>query len=227
MLEGNLAMAGTKAETYFDGVQLSLVRALEQGDGEAVQRALAAGADINGAGRLGVVPFLYFIANNDAAALVRLYKLGAKFDYRLPHALGPNFPEIFGWVPANRDTSMLKALLEAGMDANFRPDGDSPLIYWTINPYNRPALELLLKFGADINAQDHLGRTALHDAIQAESYDVARYLVENGARPTLATTRGKTALDYLRRDKAKFAAGSPIAREVDALLALLADKGFR
>ena len=227
LIGGDRAMAGTKAEAYFEGVQLDLVRALQNGDSEAVKRSLKAGADVNRPGRDGVVPYLYFVANNDASAMVRLYKLGAKFDYKLPHALGPSFPELFGWIPANRDTTVLKALLEAGLDANYRPDGDWPLIYWTITPVNRPALALLLKFGADINAQDDLGSTVLHNAIEAERYDVARYLVERGARPNVATTRGKTALDYLRQDKARFTPGSPIAHDVDDLLAWLASKGFR
>ena len=219
-------MASTPAEQYFVGPDLEAVRALERGDAQALQRALAAGANLDRPGRNGVPPLLHFIANGDTAAMVRLYKQGARLDYQLPRALGPKFPENFGWVPANPDTGMLKALLATGLDPNLRPDGASPLIFWTINPLNRDALDALLKAGARINETDSLGGTVLHDAIQGRNYATARWLVDQGADPTVRNQSGKIALDLLRRDQARFAMGSPIAAEIDALLAHLAAKGF-
>ncbi len=221
------AMATYKAEQYFEGSDLAAVRALEAGDGAALQKTIAAGADINRPGKQAVVPFLYFIVTNNSSAMVRLFKLGARFDYQLPRALGPRFPESFAWVPANPDTSMLTVLLEAGLDANYRPDGTSTLIYWTITPFNKSAFDLLLRHGANINAQDHLGRTVLHEAIQAESFDLAVYLVEHGADPLLRTTRGLNAIDLLNRRKERAAKGSPFEREIVQLLDYLAKKGYR
>lgn len=220
-------MATYKAEQYFEGLDLAAVKALETGDGAGLQKALAAGADINRPGKQAVVPFLYFIATNNSSAMVRLFKLGVRFDYQLPRALGPRFPESFGWVPANPDTTMLRALLEAGLDANYCPDGTSSLIFWTLNPYNKAALNLLLHHRANINAQDHLGRTVLHDAIQQESFDLAAYLVDHGADPMLRTTRGLNAIDLLNRRKERSTKGSPFEREIVQLLDYLAKKGYR
>lgn len=220
-------MATYKAEQYFEGTDLAAVRALETGDGAGLQKALAAGADINRPGKQAVVPFLYFIVTDNVDAMARLVKLGARLDYLLPRALGPKFPEDVGWVAANPDTRMLETMLQAGMDPNMKTPGDATLLYWTINPFNKAAFELLLRHGAKINAQDHLGRTVLHDAIQMESFGLAAYLVEHGADPMLRTTRGLNAIDLLNRRRERAAKGSPFEREIVQLLDYLAKKGYR
>jgi ankyrin repeat protein len=215
---GNTAMAANKAEMYFEGLDLEAVKALEQNDDARLQRALAAGADVNRPGRQGVVPFLYFIASNNATAMVHLYKRGARFDYELPRALGPKFPENFGWVPANPNVNILKALLEAKLDPNYRPQGSRTLIFWTINPFNQNAFELLLSYGANINAQDALGRTILHKAIQQQDYKFARFLLGKGADPNIHDSDGSKAFDLLQRHKSRAAKGSPIEKEIDQLM---------
>lgn len=221
------AMATYKAEQYFEGSDLAAVRALETGDAAGLQKALAAGADINRPGKQAVVPFLYFIATNNIGTMAHLVKLGAHLDYELPRALGPHFPEDIGWVVGNPDTRMLEAMLQAGMNPNLKGKWGTPLLYWTINPFNKAAFELLLRHGADINGQNRLGRTVLHEAIFEENFSLAIYLVEHGANPTLRTKRGDSALDLLSGEKQKASKGSPFEREIIQLLDYLAKKGYR
>lgn len=220
------AMAGYRAEQYFEGADLAAVKALELGDEVALKRAMLAGADINRPGKQGVVPFLYFIVTNNSSAMVRLCKLNARFDYQLPRALGPKFPEDIGWIAANPDTRMLEAMLNAGLDPNMKTPGDGSFLYFTLNPFNKPAFELLLHHGANINAQDSLGRTVLHDAVFQESYDLAAFLVDRGANPLLRTNTGRTVPDLLRRKKERVGKDSPIEREINQLLDYLASKGY-
>lgn len=217
----------SRSEQFFSGADLLAVTAVERGDEAQLKLAQSQRADLNRPGRDGVVPFLYFIARKDDAALARLVKLGVRFDYQLPRALGPTFPENVGWVVADPDTRMLRAMLDAGFDPNFRIRGGPPLLYRTINPPNREALDLLLRYGADINAQYVAGRTVLHDAVQQESYALARYLIERGANPTIANRRGNTSIDFLRRDRQRARSGSPVAQEIDSLLTYLDQKGYR
>jgi len=221
------AMATYRAEQYFEGADLAAVKALETGDGTGLQKALVAGADINRPGKQAVVPFLYFMVTDNVGAMARLVKLGVRLDYELPRALGPHFPENIGWVVGNPDTRMLEAMLQAGMDANLKGKWGTPLLYWTINPFNKAAFELLLRHGANINGQDRLGRTVLHKAIQQDSFGLAAYLMDHGADPMLRTKRGDSALDLLKLEKEEAAKGSPFEREIVQLLDYLAKKGYR
>lgn len=59
---------------------------------------------------------------------------------------------------------------------------------------NAPALELVLKAGADPDARDHAGLTALMDAAEAGSAACVELLLRAGADPALSL-RGESAAD--------------------------------
>lgn len=52
--------------------------------------------------------------------------------------------------------------------------------------------DILLRHGADVNAQNNRGRTALHDAAGRGQERLVKLLLENGADPSLQY-KGKTA----------------------------------
>ena len=53
----------------------------------------------------------------------------------------------------------------------------------------------LLDNGADVNAQDVYGQTALMNAVGDDNIDVAEILMSRGANPTLMNNNGKTAAE--------------------------------
>ncbi|XP_057846904.2 ADP-ribosylation factor GTPase-activating protein AGD3 isoform X2 [Cryptomeria japonica] len=55
-------------------------------------------------------------------------------------------------------------------------------------------LELLLQYGADVNAQDYYGRTPLHHCISKGNNQYAKLLIRRGASAMIADGRGKTPL---------------------------------
>jgi uncharacterized protein len=55
-----------------------------------------------------------------------------------------------------------------------------------------------LLVGADVNAQNELGLTPSMQAVSNNRPEVVRYLLEQGADPTVQDSRGRTALDFAK-----------------------------
>ena len=60
------------------------------------------------------------------------------------------------------------------------------------------AIQILVKAGADINARNTEGQTALHSAAQKGWNKVIRFLVENGVPLETTDAGGRTALDFAK-----------------------------
>jgi ankyrin repeat protein len=131
------------------------------------------------------------------------------------------------------DMEVAQALLEKGASPNIGAMGFTPLLVAAgagagpraaANP-NIALLDLLLKHGADVNAQVtgtkmyslHIARTplngegmtALHVAAQAGRTDLVRYLLEKGANTQIADANGKKPIDLV---------GAKAAPDIRALL---------
>lgn len=94
------------------------------------------------------------------------------------------------------DTVAVAKFLEANPDAvNARHSFSrrTPLQFATEKDHLDVA-ELLLKKGADINAQDNMGFTALHWAVDCQQRDVVEFLLANKARIDLQDKQGQTPL---------------------------------
>ncbi len=64
-----------------------------------------------------------------------------------------------------------------------------------------PLCDLLIKNGADVNAQQTQGVTPLMSAAHLGNLDLVKLLVENGADMELTTDDGKTAITYAEQDE--------------------------
>lgn len=116
------------------------------------------------------------------------------------------------WVAANAlDVEAMKALVDLGADPKMAsmeqttplmvaaglgtrsrgPSGGLP----RRGNFNLEALDLLLKWGNDINAQNVDGQTALHAAAFAAAHQAVQFLVDRGARLDLKDSMGRTPLD--------------------------------
>jgi ankyrin repeat protein len=101
---------------------------------------------------------------------------------------------------------VLKALLQAGANVNFRGDpvcddcgGYTPLMEAALFTYDPKVIHFLVKNGAKVNSVNDFGQTALMIAAQLPlGGDIVRALLENGADPDMKDENGKTAEDYAR-----------------------------
>jgi uncharacterized protein len=118
-----------------------------------------------------------------------------------------------------RDPALLHVLLDAGADPSTAAEGGfTPLMaaagmdaerYRAAGPRQRPSEDqvldsvgFVLDHGADVNAVDAAGQTALHAAAAARSADVVELLLKHGERADLKDRDGRTPLDIARRERA-------------------------
>ena len=94
------------------------------------------------------------------------------------------------------NTAVLGELLDRGVPVDSRrpPNGDTALLISAGDAERPDAARLLLSRGADPNARDWMGRTALFRAASGVNTGMIELLAEHGADPNIQDNTGRTAL---------------------------------
>ena len=181
---------------YTDPRQVRLAVAVDAGDAAAVEAAVRDGADVHAWGKDGYSILYWAMARKSVAGFEALLKNGADVtgDYRDPAVVKENRLRDFivRLTLEVADPGFLKAALRQGLDPNYVLDKDSneSLLFLAGGRHNEPALRLLLDSGANIEQQNHLGYTALGDAMLRCDFNTMRFLMERGADLTVKNVFG-------------------------------------
>ncbi|HYM21688.1 MAG TPA: YbhB/YbcL family Raf kinase inhibitor-like protein [Vicinamibacterales bacterium] len=162
----------------------SLMAGSASGDPATVEALLAAGADVAAVDAGGGTALTYAASQGHAAAVAALQKHGAK-----PTAL-----ELTMAAQACQP-EMVATMLEAGLAANG-VEGRTPPIVAAAGENCVDVVRLLLDRGANINAADRDGWTALIKASEAGNFELAQLLVQRGADIEIADSAGRKAWTY-------------------------------
>lgn len=80
-------------------------------------------------------------------------------------------------------------------------DGNTPRLHAAIENNDEEWFRFLITHKADVNFVDSLARTPLHLAIECKKYDLAKFLLENGAIFDIEDVQRKSPLQKLVTDR--------------------------
>lgn len=198
-----------------------VIEAVKSGDRARVEQAIAANAalaaslDDNGVSAL--LTAVYYGQREIADLLaskvstMSMHEGAAIGDLATIRALG-RWPDTLrdyspdGWTPLHLAAAFggpdaVRTLLELGADPNQRSRNalnNTPLHACAAISHSVEMARMLLDRGADVNAVQHGGFTALHSAAFNGSTDLVRLLLARGADRNLRTDDGQTAVDLAR-----------------------------
>jgi ankyrin repeat protein len=190
-IEALLAL-GADPEAQSAGGITALHLAASYGRVEVVSRLLDGGADPMTADRRG------------ETALAKAVERGRTMviDLLLERGVTPGPPAIVEAVNEAR-LDLLERFVAHGADLEAADASTAGLLFYApFDPSSREVWRLLVRHGANVNAQLR-GRTILMSAARRGSAEFVRFLLEHGADPTLRDQRGRTALDYAQGDRAE------------------------
>jgi uncharacterized protein len=158
--------------------ETALMTASRSGNLAAVKALIARGADVNAKERwLQETALMWAAAENHADVVDALIAAGANKDQK-------------SWVT---DTPILDFPESGGPNTPF-PRGGWTAAMYAARQNATAALRVLADRGANMDAQDPQGATAMQIAIINLHYDAAGALLDKGANPNIADQTGMTAL---------------------------------
>ncbi|MEE2635734.1 MAG: ankyrin repeat domain-containing protein [Acidobacteriota bacterium] len=159
-----LLRAGADSEAAMPGGETALMAAARTGAPGVVRILLESGANQNVTEQAGQIPLMWAAAHNNADAIELLVTRGADVHARTPVQDPTPSRSYFSSPPATGFTPLLFAVRGGQLDAT----------------------RVLLDAGANVNDTLSDGQSALVVAVANANWELANYLLDRGADPTLA-----------------------------------------
>lgn len=103
---------------------------------------------------------------------------------------------IFDWVKEGNSEKVYEFAQKSSADSNIIDSEGMGLIHWAADRGNLATVKCLVKdLTADIDLKDRDGQTALHYAASCGHVEIVRFLLDNGADPSVADADGMLPVD--------------------------------
>ncbi|WP_168464272.1 ankyrin repeat domain-containing protein [Wolbachia endosymbiont of Ctenocephalides felis wCfeT] len=197
----------------------ALSLAAESGNQEVCETLLKYGADVNIQDKYGYTPLLFAVKHEHQKLSETLLKYGADVNIRDIYGVTP-----LHWAALRGEVEIVKSLIKHGANIDIRVNGGKAAsdlarekghteiagflelgektckLFIAIEEGNFEKIALLIKSGADINAQNKDGNTSLHLAVirGKDIFTIIKLLMENGANIDIKNSNDKTVSDLVR-----------------------------
>jgi uncharacterized protein len=205
-------------QAFKDPLVSELAQAAASGNLSIVNAKIKAGADVNFVGTDGITPLLWVMPINhksrNFSGVRRLLEAGANPNYREPRR---NTSPMY--IASGSDTpGLLELLLQFKGDPNLEgPNGES-LLKTAVMQFRPENIDLLLKYGADINVHTKFGDSVPNVAAGLGRFDFVAHFLEKGFTYNLE----RLAKDVQNR---RVPPNSDAQRWKDKVLDILAKRG--
>lgn len=219
----------------------ALANAAGRGRIQQIEQLVAQGVDVNARGTSGATPLYWPIRRGNVDGFRKLLELGAD-----PNVIFDGGTSIMLFAATEMNLEFLRLALEYEADPNLvsglrtrtieYPEwhfvGETPLFHVVI--YNRNAIEaidVLLEYGADINARTQkTGKTdqsvsVLMSSTSGGKYDVTLHLLERGADYTFVNERGESLMTRIAFDRRLLQSDSKQMQQLQKVIDWLAERG--
>ncbi|MDD9900682.1 MAG: ankyrin repeat domain-containing protein [Alphaproteobacteria bacterium] len=169
-----------------------LQRAIYYNDASKIKRLIEKGANVNYSGRK-IHPPLHMALLEDKQDVARIL-IAAGADISAPDAYGQT---PLHYAAALGQESIVMTLLKMNANPNAQDDkGNTPL--HSVSVAAPQIIDMLVENGAEINAKNMHGNTALHRYLLKEK--TVSYLLRNGADPNLRNNDGLSAYSLMLKE---------------------------
>ncbi|MDQ8208060.1 ankyrin repeat domain-containing protein [Coraliomargarita sp. SDUM461003] len=174
-----------------------ITTAVKFGYVEIVKALIEFGVDLNEpVNTVGQRPIDFSISYSQKQIAEVLLDNGATPDTRLAGEMTPLMSALSG-----NELEIAQKLLDHGADPTLTSYSGESLYHWAASSGSSDALEFVKRLGLNINVPNRQGQTALLRSAQRGDVTVVKWLIENGADPTIADRSKRTPLYWAERNK--------------------------
>ena len=194
------------ADHYFTTPEtVAAARVIRRGDARGLERMIAGGLDVNVQGREGMDLLKWSMGRFCLECFETLLERGADIERPPAGEYTGKIEQLF-LMPVMElaaqlnDPAYLASLLRHGGNPNaLDVYGARTIIHEAIMQSRIENVRLLVEAGADIHAREDLSMaTPLHNARSYRDFEIAYYLLEQGADPMLKDSMGYSVVDEIK-----------------------------
>jgi uncharacterized protein len=175
--QGTMNLRGRAASEWFSDPKLAeLANAAASGNVELIDKLAKDGVATDGMSSQGeVTPLVFALAMENYAGSKRLLELGANPNRQV--VIDRSKGTLFSFIVMSNNLTLTELLLQFKADPNVVSNAHTPLMRAV---RHRPILELLLKYGANVNYDSGYGRTVATVAAFLGELDNVKLFLDAG-----------------------------------------------